>query len=569
MAQIEYTPFWSETSILLGSGAIASLGVPTTYQMGRVIHCLSERGDDITIIDRLKETNRFYKIETELGSFLQILGDSLKESWESFTEDSVELAKKILPDNLTEEKVSTRISQWRAHYDWNALRRLALKIPVESNDYAMYLTDLYNTIDGNLSISQGVPVYDEFMNKKAFLQPYKLRSARNLLILLCNLMIACSYYKTREEYPDAFKPYIDFTKILYKKMIQEAIDLDCLPYNRRLFYLMSYSFISFNFDPIFIWFRYKLNYDLNLNPAYIGKDNIPVRLYHDFASYLAIRDNEDRNLFNIYYPVNETIARHQNGQPDRNRLFRVSKFYFVHGCTNMRECDNCGKESIIWGDMKDFPNDLFLAPPFKTTIFKSVPHSVEEKKEHDDGSYDAIQCSFCGNMTYANNSTMIMQSSYKGGHSSFIEEIQRDAKVSIAGAKHILLLGYSFPPDDVVWRNSIIAKQQNKDIYCSVVVGYLGEDKWIEGEELTYYIYHVKNNQKEKNWVHFGIKTIETAISIFKEDHVRAYTGGIPNVWCSDGKTVNEERIKDLLYPQIVFPDGITKTRSDIWERIK
>jgi len=118
-------------------------------------------------------------------------------------------------------------------------------------------------------------------------------------------------------------------------------------------------------------------------------------------------------------------------------------------------------------------------------------------------------------MTYAYNNTMVMQSAYKGSHTSFLEEIQRDAKVSLSGAKHIILLGYQLPPDDVIWRSAIVAKQKNNAVYCSVVVGYMGEDRWLEGEELINYTEEKKENLKKEEWAGWGINAIDAATAIF------------------------------------------------------
>ena len=162
-----------------------------------------------------------------------------------------------------------------------------------------------------------------------------------------------------------------------------------------------------------------------------------------------------------------------------------------------------------------------------------------------------------------------MQTAYKGGHASFLEEIQRDAKVSLSGAKHIILLGYQLPPDDVVWRSAIVAKRNNKEIYCSVVVGYLGEDKWIEGEDLIKYVKEKKETIKKEEWADYGINAIDAAMAIFDKNNVRAYTGGIPHVWCSGGKSVDKDKVKDLLYPSKVFPDGVANMRIKSWEQEK
>ena len=563
MSLPNYKPIWSETVILLGSGAMAELGIPTTYQMGETISKLTSTKERKSINERIKNLNRFNEVEEELSHFLTVLGDVFEEP--DIT-NITDIAKKILPDNFSENQVTLRIIQWKDNYDWNALRRLANKIPVENEDYSVYLVDLFNVIDGSLLSNQGVQVYDEAMKKHVFIYPYKLRIARNLLVLLCSLMIACAYHKTVKTNKEKFKSYLDFNEILGKLMQDEAIDLSDIDNSNRIFYLMSYSIISFNFDPVFLWLRFFLHNEVNYYPPIIGKYSKESKIYHDFASLIAIRDNYDRNLFETYYPINETVARHLNKKKYTRDLLRICKYYLVHGFTNIRECENCGKPTIVWGEWEEIPNDLFLPLPFKTDLFKNTPSSKEEEEALKEGIYDAVQCSFCGNMTYSNNNTLIMQTAYKGGHPSFIEEIQRDAKLSLSEAKHVILLGYSLPPDDVVWRSTILAKQKSKDVFCSVVVGYKGKDKWLLGEEIKEYVIHVKNEKDNKEWAAYGIQPIEAAIAIFGENNVRAYAGGIPNVWCTNN-VADKYKIIDLLYPENIFPDGVAKLRIQNWEK--
>ena len=563
MSLPNYKPFCPETAILLGAGAMTSIGVPTTFQMGKAVRELAESKSDKNIKERINSVSRFCGMETELGCFLTALGDRLNDNNTSFSKESIEAAKEILPENFAEEKITERILQWSANYDWNALRRLAIKVPVENGNYAAYMMDLYNIIDGSLLSNHGIQIQDAGSDKLVFLYPHRLRAARNLLVLLSNLMIACAYHKTET---NAFYPYFGFNKILGELMQREAIDLECLKYNRRIFYMMSYSIISFNFESIFLWLRFFQNDELNKNPPHIGKCNLPVKLYHDFAVFTAIK-----NSFNPHehYPVNETVARHINGVNNNGCLFRICKYYYVHGSTNIRECENCGKRMIIFGEWSEKPQDLFSPPPFKINLFKRHPCTKEEEDAHREGKYDAIQCSSCGNMTYAYNNTMIMQTAYKGGHVSFLEEIQRDAKVSLSGAKHVVLLGYQLPPDDAVWRSAILAKKKGNDVYCSVVVGCEGEDKWIEGDELEKYVEETKKNIEKENWADYGINAIDAAMAIFEPQNIRAYTGGIPQVWCSGGNSVDKEKVKNLLYPKKVFKDGVASMRIKDWKEYR
>jgi len=542
------TPFWPETCIFWGAGATTSLGLPTTEGMAKAVYELSRKENDESLQKRINNANFFYGIEKELEYFLTALEDDLKENNLYPSKEAIEAAKKILPDNFTEKEIIEKILKWKSHYDWNALRRLAIKAPLENKDYIKYIIDLYNVIDGNLLNNLGLQ-----MEKDVFLDTHKLRNARNLLVLLSNLTLICAYHKTRLKNPEKFEPYFEFTKALSKLMQQEAMDSQEFKFSDREFYLMSFAIISINFDPLLLWFMFMADTELNKNPPHLGKRNLPLKLFIDFSISAAFRNLER----DISYSLNETVAWRANEGEDGGRLYRICKYFLAHGGTNFRECENCGKMSITWGKWENIPEDLFSMPPFKIDLFQHDAYTEAEEKAHKDGDYDAVQCYFCGNLTYTYNTPMIMQTSYKGKHTSFLEDIQRDAKVSISGAKHIILMGYQLPPDDVVWRSTLAAKRNNEDgVYCSVVVGYSGENKWIEGEELTKYLDNKKKNLEKKEWADYGINAIDAAIAVFGKENVRAYTGGIPKVWLS-GNSLDKDKVKDLLYPKKIFPNGV------------
>ena len=62
-------------------------------------------------------------------------------------------------------------------------------------------------------------------------------------------------------------------------------------------------------------------------------------------------------------------------------------------------------------------------------------------------------------MTYMRDTPLILQSSFKGNHPSYLEEIQRDMRVCLENTKHVVLLGYSLPADDVIYRAMLSARR--------------------------------------------------------------------------------------------------------------
>lgn len=121
-------------------------------------------------------------------------------------------------------------------------------------------------------------------------------------------------------------------------------------------------------------------------------------------------------------------------------------------------------------------------------------------------------------------------------------------KVSIEKARHIVLLGYSLPVDDTIWQHAFAEGVRSRaetgnDAFCSVVVGYKGESHWLYKDELELYINSHKNSDDG-----YGIDAIENAIAIFGKEKVRAWTGGIPQVFGE----CTEMDVKKLFYPDFV-----------------
>ena len=115
-------------------------------------------------------------------------------------------------------------------------------------------------------------------------------------------------------------------------------------------------------------------------------------------------------------------------------------------------------------------------------------------------------------------------------------------RVCLENTKHVVLLGYSLPQDDVIYRAMLSAcrARSRTPVYCSVVVGTRGPDGWLTGDAMMQFVDAIRHDND------FGADTIQAAVDIFGRDRVRAYTAGIPRVF---GLPPCRERILNLLYP--------------------
>ena len=250
--------------------------------------------------------------------------------------------------------------------------------------------------------------------------------------------------------------------------------------------------------------------------------------------------------------MNESSALRLN-DPDHgsNDRIRISKFLLPHGCLWWRECPNCGKLSSYMGDTWewDSPTLIPAPPPLKAFVqdveFRS--RFKEERDEWEKGEVDARACYHCYTLTYAHHIQTIMQSNFKNPPPPFLDEIKRDLRVAVQNADHIVLMGYSLPPDDVDYRAFFAARRRHdpkKPVRCSVVVGRDNSPQWFGPSELDAMLEDMKKAGIEKGDA--PRSTLEAARDLFGKENVRFYGGGIPNVFL-DGGRVTDSAVDNLL----------------------
>ena len=123
-----------------------------------------------------------------------------------------------------------------------------------------------------------------------------------------------------------------------------------------------------------------------------------------------------------------------------------------------------------------------------------------------------------------------MQSSFKPRPPSFIEEIERDLRATTMQADHIILMGYSLPPDDVTYRAFLSARRQSRKVHCTVVDKDSENPGWYGPAELESRIRI--GSLKESS-------PARPACDIFGADQVRLYGGGVPDVFLDRGRATN------------------------------
>lgn len=549
----------SETLVFIGAGATSLLGCPSTAQQTKLFRELCKNGDKSGADTRKVLADFFSGSDLDkMCDFLRLLDGNGQCIYE-ITDSDLDCARRLY-GSRDEKILSARIHEMRSLYDWNAAKKILRVCPEKVfGRQDNLILDAYSIIDSKILSGQSLKVSDG--GAEEIVSAERLQGARNFMVLFVCMLIDSAYKKVSDgECPD-FGRYRKFLSSFARLMQKEGLEFKGRGYDvsSRNFYLFSTSFVCFNFDMFFAWTMMALHHDMNHHPPYI--QDRPLRLWLDYGC-----EHRGRKILKNgeIVPTLEfsEISASRGNEEDHigNPLDRTGKFYFAHGSSLWRECPVCGRMNFFYSNRKRewkmTPREIISMYPFP--IFGSgesldglTGKEIEWRRKSL--KYDSLQCMHCGSETKAVDAPMVMQTMYKSTPTSFLEEVQRNVRVSLSKARHIVLLGYSLPTDDTVWQQAFSeAVRSRKDTdeapYCSVVVGYKGEKHWLYETELDEYIkQHIDSDDGS-----YGTNAINNARAVFGRKRVRAYTGGIPDVFGNCG----EKDVKDLFYPEFVEWSG-------------
>ena len=519
------------TLIIWGAGATATIGMRTTAQQASYLANLACNSNtlDQRVSKALDNPNSSY-IDPFID-LLKILGDGNQEG-ENFhiTQDQMEAMRHNWTED-SEKDLKNRIFHLRQLYDWPTLKsviRICPKRKTETKRMSFNLSDLFNILDMHEQSGHG------FSHGNNFLSPLNLRGARNALKLLLLTMFYIDWQDSLKDpvKKHELKHHYDFARMLGIRMQCQCMNEVAMNPESPDFYLGDIAFASMNYDPIALWLQYVAFRDLNNSPdvPYVGNPIRRLQIYHDLGHVVPSRRISGKNPDFARFSMNESVAQRLN-DPDHGAsdIIRISKYLFPHGCLVWRECPSCGKLSSYLGDRweADSPT-LFIPPPLRMFVPKMPLTIHSEKNDYQKGEVDVRSCVHCKTKTYTHHTQVIMQSNFKTPPPPFIEEIQRELRILVNKADHIVFMGYSLPQDDVDYRAFLAARRQRDDppVKCSVVVGSKPHHQ--------FWTRNIPDSLDESSR-----KTLEDVRSLFGEDNVRFYGGGIPQVFM-DGDQVTE-----------------------------
>ncbi len=547
------TPVRSETILFVGAGATASLAMPTTEQQADFLWKLCDENlTDEEIKEKIKSIECFRFYIERICDLLHVLDSG--ESGVGSVELNSDWVPRAFPD-VASNDVEQTVLRLRKKYDWYALKLIAsAKKGLSSDDKARenYLQEVFTLIDACLREDRGFMVYSPNSAKKIFLSVDRLKAARECLIYLINTAFACAWKNllAEEEWETKVSPYIKFCKRLAQMMQEEGVTLANVGKrpDKAEFYKLSYSIVTTNFEPLFLWFVWQghnyVNHECDLR---VGDPGRKLKLLMNFPSTVGMRKPADPELEScVWFPCTDAVAQSINNEKYAGeRFFRLGMYSPVHGMTNFRHCPICGRLNFYPGDTWDektttlFPNGII-----KGFDWGQKPRTKQEIEAHKIGEYDALECHFCGTLTYSYDNFMFMQTQLKTTAPSFIKEMTDDALSQIAGAKHIVLLGYSLPLDDAIWGSLLTVMSRRpagERLYCSVVGFVSGaDDKWISGEDMYSYVEEMEKDGRKED-----VRCIRNAMTVFGKENVRAYMKGVPNVF----RDFSEQSVRSLMFP--------------------
>lgn len=541
-----------ETILFVGAGATAALSMPTTQDQAQLLWRICDCGenDSALIEDATKGSNCFGNQGKAICELLKVLDGGARNDRDAAESKLLESAFPGVDKGAADKLVRNL----RRRYDYAALKLVAKakKNSEAEESRENFLQEVFTAIDACIHDGRGCTVYAG--KEEIFLAKERLEAARQALILIINTMFACAWRRQTDGRNPALARYEGFFQALARTMLNEGkrfFESGCAA-NCPEFYQFSYSVVTTNFEPLFLWFIWQGHKDVNNGGEFrIGEPGRMLKLMMNFPnalgmSRLADRDEDVEKLDRtVWSPCTDAAAQAVNNPNySGNRFFRFGKYVPVHGMCTTRHCPKCGKLNLYMGDTWDMHSGtLFGNGVTKKLDWGQVPRTCEEKERRNRGEYDALQCHFCGEITHSHDNFTFMQTQLKSSPPSFIKEATDEALAEISGAKHIVLLGYSMPLDDAIWGSLLSVmtrRRKGENVYCTVVDyirGWKDGEKWLYGDRLD----NLTDETKRESFS----SAVQNAITVFGKNNVRAYVGGVPEVF-GEG---SEKDVLKLMYP--------------------
>ena len=519
-----------------GAGATASLGIRTTAQQSEFVLHLAGDPPCKPLRERVKEAlgddAAFDPWIDALSDLLAVLGDGQPPKAATTVDGCALGAMARSWVSEPSDDLRQRALHLRTIYNWPALASIIRACPgskESAHEGQFKINDLQNLLDLYGGSDHGFHAGD------IFLTPQMVGSAKSALKMLLQTMFFIDWQVCLKGKRKELDLYYEFSIALARRMQRQGVALAEEPFESSKFYLGDLSFVSMNWDPVGLWCQMIADRYMNRSASgpHIGTPARKLKVFLDQAHFVAGRRVGKQR--EVWHSMNESAVQRLNEIKGNPECIRVMKYLQPHGCICWRECPSCGKLSNYLSDdgwVLDSPT-LIPPPPlraFEPGLKLENAWNSDERKTWKRGETDARACVHCETTTHAHNTSILMQSNFKARPPSFIEEIQREMRVIVKKAQHVVLLGYSLPSDDVEYRAFLAAQRQGSEgVKCTVVDKKDDYGRWVGPAELS----RIRKNG--------GLQStaVGAAQDIFGRDNVRFYGGGIPEVFCEHGEVTD------------------------------
>lgn len=500
-------------------------------------------------------------------------------------------------DTKTDKRIfRSELEEWPMRYDWRGIRQIlplvahGIWIPNKSGDHAE-LAEFYTVLEQLLQLDGGVRCWSLFgdSDDNSQLDPLRLPRIRDAATILTGVFQRL--VSTDEEgsfFENKVRPYRRFVEALVRLNVEEAADLHKQghSHNRRAFYMSSLALVSTNWDPTLQWFWFYANHEFNSRASKGMEGTIAgseLNLYHDQGSEMLVRPIDRWNVpgrrrADVFFSMTEQAAQRLNDPENRRSsgkdnppLYRLNKLLQMHGGFQWRDCPRCGRVSTTapaeWRDT----DGSMMGPSLLPDLCSGwKPVSASEHADWRRGRYSVVQCPYCDYHTYAGDAAMLMQTAIKPTRHYFLWSNFREMGALAEKAKHIVLIGYSLPPDDLLNRcflQSSGARRGQEGTYEHLpfvtVVDFdkhhqVGRFKKLDKDNVWDYLSLDAVAEKASQQSQTVVKSVLQVFGTPKpgEPHrFRVFLGGFPSVLSDLGNGDIAIGTRELFYPSNVDED--------------
>jgi hypothetical protein len=483
----------------IGAGFSVNLGGYTTYQLAKAIDILFNNPNK-TLDERIEILNRDFfggKLKKNLlnslkdtllilldGNNSTSLAEALKQKEETI-EKLIKTYKKYFPQG-NEIQFGYYLQNLYKEYDLLAFKSFYMKWASQTEkpaeNFVRFLTLVSKAYEEGISI----PTEEIFKKdlKRYFNYIYYIRPDRILKALNFFRYLAYKFFKLKLSIRDRnFKKNVKLYLKFFSEILKRYYNLEPNPKNivKEAFIELPVIFLTTNWDPFLPFLLIKTNNLLNLK---VKKTLLPGEILHKFyvdfnlpvfISRLDIklksRKNKNFSPIGGYLITNDgafTVNSHTkksllgSSLIDSNVIVSLEKLFAIHGIFNLRVCPYCGKPFFVLPrdirkiDITTYEGlkDIFLLDPIPDEhdfkIVNKVYKNTSLWNTYLKGRPDEILCPYCKNPSYFIDTPLSIQTIFKVDEHPILKNIKLQGFQKFYEAEHIIVIGYSFPEDDLI-----------------------------------------------------------------------------------------------------------------------